>query len=144
MSTDASPTAFKPGSPYTFINVIPKLGPHKVNDPHPSLLPLWGGQSGLIYLQCPVTYKKAAQDDPEYHWEPIRDTRTYTIRGPHGEVDCELLCSGTMLRGSDHMSNVRECFIHKDIWEDTGLDKETGFPPVTEKRMATEPVPAKK
>ena len=125
-------------APYVFENIIPKLGPSLRTDKHPSLLPIQGGRPGFVYYQCPISYLKLAQDDPQYRWSPVVNTSVYTIRGPKGQLDLQLLASGAPIRGSDHQSNQRILLLHPDVWEVTGLDPETGFPPAVDPKEAPE------
>ena len=112
----------QPLEDYTYINIIPKLGPARAGDKFPSLLPRFGGKPGYVYLQCPVTRQREAQDDTKWKWQPVRDTRIYTIRGPLGQIDCVLLCSGKAIPGTDHQANKRVHYLDPDISEVTGLD----------------------
>jgi len=121
----------QPGDVKTY-RLIPKLGPARVGDSHPSLLPILGGQPGLTYLQCPVTYLATAERDPDYKWQGVKNTSTYTLVGPLGQIDLKLMCSGTILQGSGSQSNRRECLIHKDVEEYTGLSLITGLPKTDE------------
>ena len=117
-----------PPEDYTYINIIPKLGPARPGDEFPSLLPRYGGKPGYVYLQCPVTRQREAQDDIQWKWQPVRDTKIYTIRGPLGQIDCVLLCSGKAIPGTDHQANKRIHYLDPDISEITGLDAEKGLP----------------
>lgn len=114
--------------PYTF-NHVPKLGPHRDGDQRASLLPKRGGIPGLEYAQIPVLLKKQAENDG---WLSIHGAATYTIFGPKGTVDCELLARGAIIRGIDAESGSRVCHIDQSVWEVTGLDPKTGWPPVPE------------
>ncbi len=110
---------------YVYENVIPKLGPAREGDAHPSLLPLFGGQPGFIYYQCPVTRQRTAH---QAGWKSVRNTVPYGIRGPNGQLDCVLLCEGEPITGSDLHANKRELLVDPDIMEITGLSVVTGFP----------------
>ncbi len=108
---------------YTYAGIIPKLGPGKEGDMHPSLLPIFGGQPGLEYLQCPVVNQKRWQ---QTGWKAVRNCSIYTIKGPLGSVDCVLLVTGVRLLSSDHQSNKRKLFLDPEIERITGLNHFTG------------------
>lgn len=127
-SPDSTETQ-EPERDYTYTNTIPKLGPARTNDKFPSLLPLYGGKPGYTYLQCPIVRQREAQDNAKWKWQPVRDTKIYTIRGPLGQVDCVLLCSGKPIPGTDHRSNKRVVYLDPDISEITGLSGDTGLIP---------------
>jgi hypothetical protein len=110
---------------YTF-HEIPKLGPALERDKLPSLLPKFGGFSGYEYLQCPTALQRVAEDDG---WQGVDDTRTYSIIGPNGMIDCVLLCKGSPMHDTDVRSNRRTMFVHRMIADVTGLSLETGFAP---------------
>jgi len=108
---------------YTYVGIIPKLGPGKEGDMYPSLLPIYGGQPGLEYLQCPVTNQKEWQSAG---WKSVRNTHVYTIKGPLGSVDCQLLVIGERLHTSDHQSNKRVLWLDPEIERITGLNHFNG------------------
>lgn len=108
---------------YTYEGVIPKLGPSREGDLHPSLLPIYGGQPGLEYLQCPVEQQRYWQGEG---WKTVRNTNVYTIRGPSGQLDCVLLVKGERLQTSDHQANKRVLFLDPDISRVTGLNSKSG------------------
>lgn len=108
----------------SIFNHIPKLGPQMVADDHTSLLPLYGGIQGFTYYQCPLHYRRAAQDDG---WLAIHGNKIYTIRGPKGQIDCELLARGARIFSSDSMASRRKMVIHPDIGGVTGLSMKDGF-----------------
>ena len=129
---------------YTYVDVIPKLGPAREGDLHPSLLPIYGGRPGYTYLQCPVAQQKHAQTDSKWKWRPIHNTNVYTIRGPKGQIDCVLLCSGASIPGADEQSNKRVLLLDGDICAVTGLDIQTGFPLSTKKGKEPKSAPKPK
>jgi hypothetical protein len=115
----------QPGEPYVYDH-IPRLGPHRPTDTRGSLLPDGGGLPGLTYYQVPVGLKKLAQNDG---WLEIVGCKTYTIVGPSGTIDCELLAKGAIIKGLDPMSSARPCLTDELIFEVTGLDPKTGWSP---------------
>jgi hypothetical protein len=136
LQTEADPS-LPPPEPFTYDH-IPKLGPAYEGDIRGSLLPRRGGITGYTYLYCPLTKKRAAELDG---WKPLQNAATFTIVGPLGHIDVELMAQGTPIRGIKSSSNVRECFIDTLIWETTGLDKKTGFEPgyLPEETLISEP-----
>lgn len=108
---------------YTYDGIIPKLGPLREGDLHPSLLPIFGGQPGLEYLQAPVEQQWYWQKEG---WKPVRNTHIYRILGPDGIVQCCLLVKGTAIRSADHQSNKRVLFLDPDICRITGLNIKSG------------------
>jgi len=110
-----------------FHNVIPKLGPANDGDIIPSLLPRYGGLPGVTYLMCPVSYIATAKRDAEWKWGPVHGMDTYTIEGPEGSVDVELLSADAPVIGSDQVSSLCVFKIHEDIPLKTGLSKLTGL-----------------
>lgn len=120
---------------------IPKLGPHRPGDRQGSLLPLEGGRAGLVYLQVPVGYARQAE---AAGWKPMANSVRYTIVGPKGTIDMELMATGVEIPGIPASGVKCACLqavlIHTDpssgeetrvnlIEEATGLDPTTGFPP---------------
>lgn len=108
---------------YTYVGLIPKLGPAREGDMYSSLLPIYGGQPGLEYLQCPVVSQK---DWQSAGWKPVRNCSVYTIKGPLGSIDCVLLVTGVRLHSSDHQSNKRKLFLDPEIERITGLNHLNG------------------
>ncbi len=128
----------------TFYNVIPKIGPPLPGDIIPSLMKS-GGRPGITYLLCPLSYKRKARQDKEWQWSPIEGLDTYTIIGPSGEIDVELMGADEPIPGSDQTSNLREMLIHEDIPRITGLNRDVGFHlPDLEETTETAPEPEPK
>ena len=124
---------------YTY-NVIPKLGPmsqHPGEAELPSLLPHKGGLPGLVYFQIPSRLRRLAQDEG---WKSTSGTKLYSIIGPRGEIDCELVCKGRIIPGCDTLDNKRAMQVHNDIFEETGLSAETGLPEEFSEEVPEEPL----
>jgi hypothetical protein len=82
------------------------------------LMPKTGGLPGVTYLQCAVINLRKAQDD---QWKRVVNSSTYTIVGPEGEIDCELLCKGRPIPGGDVFSGRRSCEVDTLIEEITRI-----------------------
>jgi len=124
---------------FTFVDIIPKLGPSYKTDAYPSLLPHLGGQPGYEYYQCPLSRQRAAQAEG---WRPVQNTNLYTIRGPLGQLDLVLLCRGSQIPGTDTKNNRRVMLLDPDIEEITGLSSSDGMPkegPTPVKAVKTAP-----
>jgi len=110
---------------YTFTS-IPKLGPAVEGDALHSLLPQRGGYPGYEYAQWPTDDQRTAEDRG---WQDVEGTRSYTIVGPKGAIDCILLCHGVPLHDTDVQSNRRVMSVHQRIFDVTGLSPITGLVP---------------
>lgn len=124
---------------------IPKLGPAKPGDRRGSLLPQEGGRAGLTYLQAPLRYARQLE---AAGWFPMFDACRYTIIGPKGHIDMELMAQGREIRGVPASGVKCRCLrailakadgTRVDVvCEETGLDPRTGFPP---EALVEEPTP---
>ena len=86
------------------------------------LLPATGGVPGLIYAQVSLKNLTSLQNDPSTRWYKTRDAEdAYTVRGPKGEVDVMLCCTGKAMPGGDPQAGARLCWLDKSIPELTGL-----------------------
>jgi hypothetical protein len=112
---------------------IPHLGPARPSDVRPALLPQRGGWPGLVYLQCPLSVLRDAESSG---WMRLHGAETYTIEGPAGTIDMVLLAQGRILPGVAPESGRQSCVIHRTVFEQTGLDPETGFPPGQDEALA--------
>jgi hypothetical protein len=111
---------------------IPKLGPAKPGDRRGSLLPQEGGRPGLTYAQVPLRHVRQleAADPP---WFPMFDTCRYTIVGPKGSIDMELMAQGSIISGVPASAVKCPCFAPITlICAETGLEPGTGFPPLNQ------------
>ena len=110
---------------------VPRLGPSIFNSETNArgtrgVLLQNGGGTGFIYTQIPVEHLKRYTDRgwsqvTGSHGEPMP---TYRVHGPKGSVDCILLGAGKRIAGIPDNSNVRECLVHRDIFERTGHKNE--------------------
>ena len=103
------------------------------------LLTKQAGRPGLEYMQCTVVQKRRAQDEG---WLPVENTAVYTIVGPKGAVDMELLARGKITPGQPHNSGARLCFCDKSVELLTGLwvnPNQHTTPPKEEKKDAEKP-----
>lgn len=97
------------------------------------LMPKTGGLPGVTYAQVCVQHLRAAQDDG---WSKLSGgSKTYTIIGPKGEADMELVAKGDPIPGSDVYSGRRMCVVDKTVAKLTGLAPNG-------KGLAFEPEPA--
>jgi hypothetical protein len=100
------------------------------------LMPNTRGLPGVEYAQCATANTRPAHDKG---WEKTlgpggRPLLPYTIEGPRGSVDCELLSTGEPIRGQDATSGARMCWVDNIVYE------VTGFPnPALEGSPITEP-----
>jgi len=124
-----------------FNNVIPQLGPAHENDPIPSLLPKYGGRPGVEYMLCPIAQLATVTRDPDVLWSPVDGFQEiWTIQGPGGSIDVQLLAAGIPIEGADQTGNKRRFTVHPDIPKATGLSKHYGLVPV-EPELASPPIP---
>jgi hypothetical protein len=108
-------------------------------DKRGSLLPKYGGHPGLVYAQIPLAYARDAEA-ARPPWLPMYDARRYTIIGPKGSIDMELMAQGRAIRGLPPSACKRQCLWPKRlICEVTGLDPATGFPPTEVPTNVQEP-----
>jgi hypothetical protein len=119
---DTDPTTEQPKA-YAF-NKIPYL-----ND----LLPKTAGLPGVIYAQVCTHHARRAQDEG---WLRVVGTMVYTIQGPEGCADMELLARGKPIPGAGHLSGARQCLI------DTEVYRLTGFPDPDAPTAGSEPAKA--
>jgi hypothetical protein len=107
---------FEDVRPYTYQNHIPQLK---------KLMPQNGGRPGVTYLQCCIHNLRKAQDMTEKEGGPwgfiSGGSKVYTIVGPRGAADMQLMCKGEPIPGGDPKSGVCECFVDGDVEELTGL-----------------------
>ena len=95
--------------PYTYDH-IPQLR---------ELMPTTGGIPGVTYLQVTVSNQRTAQDDG---WGNISGgSRIYTIIGPKGPADMQLMCKGKPIPGGDTNSGSRKCMVDANVEGITGL-----------------------
>jgi hypothetical protein len=95
--------------PYTYDH-IPQLK---------ELLPTTAGVPGVTYLQCCIQNQRKAQDTG---WGAISGgSRVYTIQGPKGLADMQLLCKGKPIPGGDIKSGARKCMVDAEVETLTGL-----------------------
>jgi hypothetical protein len=95
--------------PYTYDH-IPQLK---------ELMPTTGGVPGVTYLQCTVENRRIAQDDGFFN--DTATTEIYTIVGPNGTADMDLLCRGKPIPGGCTKSGARKCMVDARVEELTGL-----------------------
>ena len=91
--------------------------------------------------QIPVAKARKAE---LYGWQRLFDSVRYTIAGPHGAIDMELMAKGRIIPGLAPNANVRRCFIDPEVWAVTGLDPKTGFAPKAPKTPKADPAPTPK
>lgn len=128
-------------------NHIPRLGPEaRDRDGQPtgtdlqaSLLPGQGGIPGRIYLQVPVALCRQAELK---QWKRLPDAARYTITGPDGSIDCELMYQGEPIPGAASTAGLRDLYIDSSIWHTTGHDKPPAPQPIDYTRPGFETAPA--
>ena len=81
------------------------------------LIPSTGGNPGIIYAQIWVGSMKRAQNEG---WKRIQGAKVYTILGPDGRADMELLARGKAILGQDTSSGARRCYIDTEVYKLTG------------------------
>ena len=85
------------------------------------LIPSTGGLPGVEYAQVTTDRLWLAQKNG---WSKLSGRqKIYTIRGPAGEVHCELYGKGKPIKGQSMLSGRRICWLDKTIREKTGLSE---------------------
>lgn len=83
------------------------------------LLPEYRGRPGFYYAQIPTGMLRAAQDAG---WDRLERTAIYSIIGPKGQVDMELVVRGRPIPGQSPDAGARLCMISRSVEEITGLE----------------------
>ena len=81
------------------------------------LLPSTAGIPGIQYAQICVNNMKRAQNDG---WKRIQGAKIYTVLGPDGRADMELLAQGKVISGQAYDSGARRCWIDPNVYTLTG------------------------
>ena len=82
------------------------------------LLPQFRGRPGFVYAQVTNQNLRRAQDES---WRKVEGTVIYTIIGPKGEADMELMVRGGLIPGQSPDSGARLCVVDQTVEELTGL-----------------------
>lgn len=107
------------------INHMPQLGGPGAAKNRVSLMPKTGGQVGVTYAIVPASKVKNAHD---IGWRrPPRGAKPFTIRGPIGAVNCEVVQYGDPIPGIPTSSCRAYLLVDRAVWDKTGLDPSTGF-----------------
>ena len=116
------------------IDHMPQLGGPGASRQRVSLMPKTGGVVGITYAIVPASKVKNAHD---LGWRrPPRGAKPFTIRGPMGAVNCEVIQYGDPIPGISTNSCRPYLMVDNAVWEETGLDQNTGFA----REAAPEPV----
>lgn len=81
------------------------------------LLPEYAGWPGFYYAQVPTHLARLAQDAG---WRRLNDDKVYTIVGPDGRADMQLLVQGSVVPGQSPHCGERLCKIDKSVAVLTG------------------------
>ena len=92
------------------------------------LLPASGGRPGVQYAQ--VTSERLWLAQKSEFRKVSGAQMMYTIRGPKGEVHCELYGEGRPIKGQGSKSGKRICWLDTLIREKTGLLRPNEKPPI--------------
>ncbi len=100
------------------------------------LLPECRGRPGFVYAQITNQNIRRAQDEG---WKKVEGSVVYTIIGPKGEVDMELMVRGGLIPGQSHDAGARLLVVDETVEKVTGLK----IPVLWGKEESPDPTPSK-